>query len=223
MLIYGGIGRKVNLPMGNLYTIGHSTVNMDFFLNLLKKYKVDYLFDVRSIPYSKYARQFNRETLANVLKRNGIEYVYMGTYFGARQVDCTLYDNEGVLDFEKVRDTDQFKLRLKSTKRGLAKGHNIVLMCAEKDPFDCHRAIMLARGFEIDGTDVKHILHDGSILSQKDFNKRLLEYFFPNRKQSVLNFYGENEKSEQEYLLEAYRLRNKQIGYRYEMNSKVVI
>lgn len=199
--------------MGKLYTIGHSTAKIEFFLSLLFCYGVDCLLDVRSTPYSKFADQFNKEILAAVLDSHNIRYVYMGIHFGARQNNRTLYDNDGILDFEKVRASDIFNVRMKSIEKGLAQGHNIALMCTEKDPFDCHRAIMIARGFELDKINVSHILHDRQLLSQQQLNERLLDHFFPDRNQSVLNFYGDNEKTDQEYLIEAYRKRNKQIGY----------
>lgn len=204
---------KVVRVLGNLYTIGHSTVKEDFFLHLLKMYEIDCLFDVRSTPYSRYAQQFDKELLTVFLKQNSIRYVYMGRYFGARQDNPILYDNEGILDFEKVRAMEAFITRMKSVEKGLSEGHNIALMCTEKDPFDCHRAIMVARAFELDGISVNHILHDNKLLSQQQLNERLLNLYFPDRKQLVLNFSGDKEKTDCERLVEAYRMRNKQIGY----------
>lgn len=49
--------------MGNLYTIGHSQHTIEYFVKLLKMYNIGYVLDVRSVPYSKYAEQFNREIL----------------------------------------------------------------------------------------------------------------------------------------------------------------
>lgn len=209
--------------MGNLYTIGHSTVSLEYFLKLLKKYNIDYLFDVRSVPYSKYASQFNKDEIMNALECIGINYVYMGKYFGARQEDITLYSEDGILDFDKVRESYEFRLRVDSTKRGLQQGHNIAMMCTEKDPFDCHRSIMIARAFELDGILVNHITHSEQLLSQENLNKRLLDYFFPNRDQLVLNFGEIQEKTDDEYLNEAYRRRNKQIGYRLSSEYREVV
>lgn len=53
--------------MGLLYTIGHSRYEFEYFANLLKKFEINYLLDVRSTPYSKYAETFNREQLENSL------------------------------------------------------------------------------------------------------------------------------------------------------------
>ena len=49
--------------MGQLYTIGHSTYPIEHFLELLKKYEVQYILDVRSTPFSRYAFQYNADVL----------------------------------------------------------------------------------------------------------------------------------------------------------------
>lgn len=198
-----------------LFTIGHSTHQLDEFLLLLSQYKIDYVLDVRSTPYSKYAENYNREILNKYLLSHNIHYSYMGAYFGARQENKTLYSQEGYLDFEKVRSTSLFLKGIDNVKKGLSQGYNIVLMCTEKDPFDCHRAIMVARGFELEGSDVKHILIDGSLMDQKELDKRLLDKYFPDRNQLTILDH-DKPQDEEELLIQAYIMRNKEIGYYLE-------
>ena len=50
-----------------------------------------------------------------------------------------------------------------------------------------------------------------------------LDYFFPKRDQLVLNFGEIQEKTDDEYLNEAYRRRNKQIGYRLSSEYREVV
>lgn len=198
--------------MKQLYTIGHSTYPAEHFAELLKCFEVDCILDVRSVPFSRHVPQYNRDELKAFLKQNGIEYHPMGKWFGARQPDMQFYSEEGYLDFEKFRESSLFIQGLESVKRGLDQ-FNIALMCSEKDPIDCHRAIMVGRGFELDGTDVKHILHDFSSITQAELNARLLDRYFPNRNQiSIFDLGG--EKTDEEYLVDAYRIRNSEIGYR---------
>ncbi len=199
--------------MGQLYTIGHSTYPESHFLELLQYYGIQYVLDVRSTPFSKYAPQYNSNNLQDYLKVNGIVYAPMGKYFGARREDRSLYHVDGYLDFEAVRDSDLFIKGKMNVLKGLEKYH-IALMCTEKDPFDCHRAILVARGFELDGIDVKHILHDFSYISQEDLNQRLLEKYFPDRGQ--ISLFEEENRSDSDYLKEAYRIRNREIGYRID-------
>ena len=196
--------------MGQLYTIGHSTFPQEHLIELLKQYKIDHLLDVRSMPYSRYASQYNSDVLKKALLNVGIKYTHMAKSFGARQEAEEFYP-EGYLDFELFRKSPQFIKGRDNVIKGLEQ-YNVALMCTEKNPIDCHRAIMVARGFELAGVDVKHILHDGGSLEQKELNKMLVDRYFPERGQ--LSFFQEENKTEEEYLEEAYRMRNSEIGYR---------
>ena len=201
--------------MGLLYTIGHSRYEFEYFANLLKKFEINYLLDVRSTPYSKYAETFNREQLENSLASEGITYFFMGKFFGARPDNTDLYSKEGYLDFEKTSRSDLFITGMDNVKLGLKKGNNIVLMCTEKDPIDCHRAIMVARAFSLEGIDVQHILPDGKLQTQQELDRRLLDRYFPDRTQLSLFDYNDPVNDE-EIIKSAYRKRNKEIGYHLE-------
>lgn len=133
-------------------------------------------------------------------------------FFGARPSDIGLYNEEGFLDFEKMRESVHFRKGVDSVIRGLKYGHNIALMCTEKDPIDCHRAILVARAFEFVGIEIKHILPNGEVILQSDLNAKLLDMYFPNRYQMSL-FDNSIMKSDTELLVEAYKMRNKEIGY----------
>ena len=195
-----------------LYTIGHTNHSHDEFLELLRKYEITYLLDVRSTPFSQFTSQFNKDIISRFLEANGVKYFHMGKYFGARPEDKSLYTEENYLDFEKMRSSDLFRRGMNNVIQGLEEGKNIALMCTEKDPFDCHRAIMVARGFELQGIDANHILPDGTIQSQKELNERLLEKYYSDRNQ--ISFISNiSELSEEELLIDAYRKRNREIGY----------
>ena len=204
--------------MGNLFTVGHSQHSMEYFVKLLKIYNIGYVLDVRSVPYSKYAEQFNREVLEKKLFCFGIKYSFMGSYFGARSEDANLYCDEGYLDFERVRKSSQFLKGFNNVVLGLKKGNNIALMCTEKDPFDCHRAIMVARAFDLSGIEAKHILADGRVQSQSMLNERLLNKYYPDRNQMTFFDYI-NSENDIDYLSMAYQLRNKEIGYHLEIKE----
>ncbi|MBR6478235.1 MAG: DUF488 domain-containing protein [Lachnospiraceae bacterium] len=204
--------------MKQLYTIGHSTYPAEHLLELLRQFEVQYVLDVRSMPYSRYARQYNANEIGPYLKEHGIQYFDMGRYFGARQPERKYYSKEGYLDFEAFRASELFQKGKENVKRGL-KENNIALMCTEKNPIDCHRAIMVARGFALDGIPVKHILHDKTSITQEELDAQLLDKYFPDRAQLTLFTMG-NEKSEEEYLIEAYRKRNAEIGFHFDSNKE---
>jgi len=205
--------------MGGLYTIGHSKHTQEYFVELLSRYKMNHVLDVRSTPYSKYAEQFNKDNVCKVLQSENIRYSFMGNFFGARPEEKNLYNVEGYLDFEKVAESDKFNRGIENVILGLGKKNNVVLMCTEKDPFDCHRAIMVARAFALKGIEAKHILANGNIQTQSELDSRLLDKYFPDRGQ--LSFFDNNALSDEEYLRQAYHERNVEIGYR--LDEKVAI
>lgn len=205
--------------MEKLFTVGHSQYTPDYFKKILEKNGINFVLDVRSTPYSKFAEQFNRENIQVFLRKNNINYSYMGKYFGARPTDLSLYTTEGYLDFEKVSQSELFNIGVENVILGLEHGNRIALMCTEKDPIDCHRAIMVARAFDLKGIEVSHILPDGNIQTQRELDNRLLDLYFGDREQlSIFNY--NTEITDDEYLVQAYRKRNEQIGYR--INQKHV-
>ena len=209
--------------MGLLYTIGHSQHELEYFYNLLKKYNINNLLDVRSTPYSKYAEAYNKEQLRNSLSIKGIKYSFMGKFFGARPDNIELYNEEGYLDFEKVAKSDLFIKGMENVLLGLEKGNNIALMCTEKDPIDCHRAIMVSRAFSLNGIDIKHILPNGKIQTQQELDERLLDKYFPNRAQLSLFNYNDEITSDEDNVKLAYRERNKEIGYHLKQRERIVV
>ena len=78
--------------MKQLHTVGHSIYEMENFVALLKKNSINTIVDVRSMPYSKFASQYNREILKHYLKENKICYIFMGDLLGARYEDKNLLD-----------------------------------------------------------------------------------------------------------------------------------
>lgn len=208
--------------MPKIYTIGHSLYSIDQFSELLNKYDINCVIDVRSTPYSKFSPQFNTNELKRFLNNNQKYYIFMGEEFGARRSETALYDTNGLLDFEKVIKSNLFQSGVKRVKSGLNKEYKIVLMCTEKDPLDCHRSILVGRAFHYEKFEVLNIHEDGSIENQTELEERLLNLYFPNRNQTNIFDFLEGEKSKEELVLEAYRLRNKDIGYKFENEAKII-
>ncbi len=199
------------IKLSKIYTIGHSQHKIEHFLQLLKMHNINYVIDVRSTPYSKYAQTYDRENITRELKNHNINYAFMGKYFGARQDNKELYTKEGYLDFEKFSESYLFNTGLQNVIKG-TENNKIALMCLEKKPIDCHRAILVANAFYKAGCEVGHILEDGRLESHEDLNSELLNMYFPDRNQISMFVH----KTEEEFLKEAYRCRNKDIGYHIE-------
>lgn len=158
---------------GAVFTIGHSTHSIEAFVTLLKQQGVTALADVRSAPFSRFNPQFNKDALARELKARGIKYVFLGRELGARSDDRSCYEN-GRVQYGRLARTDMFRQGLERVRRG-AEEHRIALMCAEKEPLECHRTLLVARGLHEQGVEVMHILGDGRLESHADAMERLLE------------------------------------------------
>lgn len=151
--------------MATIYTIGHSNVPVEQFLDLLRVHFIKLVVDVRSEPYSKYASQFNKREIERDLTSAGFEYVYLGDKIGGKPKSPGFYTPNGVPDYEKLAQSELFLAGLASLE-DLAVSTSLALMCAEADPMSCHREKLIAWNLRKRGHDVKHILHDGSILNQ---------------------------------------------------------
>ena len=155
-----------------IFTIGHSSHSLEDFLALLSRHHVTAVADVRSAPWSRFNPHFSRNALSAVLKARGIRYVYLGRELGGRPDDPALYDEAGQVDYEQVAQTDVFRDGIARVVGGAA-DHRIALMCAEKEPLDCHRTHLVARALDAEGVEVAHILADGGIERHAETMDRL--------------------------------------------------
>ena len=158
--------------MNKLYTVGHSTQELDAFIGLLKQHAIEAVADVRSGPYSQRFPWFNRERLMESLKQSGIQYVFLGEELGARRDEPCCYVGDRA-DYELIAECELFQKGLERVRQGLEQ-MRVALMCAEKDPMDCHRTILVARHAQ-KFTEVEHILNDGSIETHGELEARLLK------------------------------------------------
>ena len=126
-----------------IYLTGHGNMQINEFLELLKDKQIDTLIDVRSIPFSKYVPDFNKENLTKFLSENGIDYVYMGSILGGRQPE----------GFDKYMNSIQFEKGINILEEGVI-GSIAAIMCSEIDHTKCHRRFIAAklvdRGFVVE-------------------------------------------------------------------------
>ena len=198
-----------------LYTIGHSNHSQESFLQLLQSYYVDCVVDVRSVPASNYNPQFNQDVLDFFLQGNGIAYVFLGHEFGARRMDCL--DENGQVDFEKAVDTPLFRQGVSRMNRIQNVHHQVALMCSEANPLSCHRFALVARYYHTHGMEVSHILGDGTSVSHRDLEQEMVAQYLKVKKRllpGVDELFGSYTVAQQ--LVDAYRLKNKDIGFKVE-------
>lgn len=155
-----------------IYTVGHSTHPQERFIKLLTSHGVTAISDVRSKPYSRVNPQFNRQELKQALRAHGISYVFLGKELGARSDDPSCYEG-GKVQYDRLAKTSLFQSAIKRILVG-SQEHRIALMCAEKEPLDCHRTILVARHLVAAGAAVRHIHADGHLESQGEALERLM-------------------------------------------------
>lgn len=156
-----------------ILTIGHSTHSAEAFLALLYRHGVDAVVDVRSFPYSRFNPQFNRENLERFLERNGIHYVFLGKELGARTEDRSCYE-KGRVQYGRLAQTPLFQSGLDRVRQG-AQRHRVALMCAEKEPLECHRTLLVGKALVERGLVVRHIHADGHLEPHETAMERLLD------------------------------------------------
>ncbi|AQR95054.1 DUF488 family protein [Clostridium saccharoperbutylacetonicum] len=199
-----------------IYTIGHSNYAVEKLIHMLKHYNINCVVDIRGIPYSKYNIQYIKETIAGTLKEAGFLYIYMAKEFAANRENKRSYNKEGYSDFEKVITEIEFLNGIERLKKGCEKGYRIALLGAMQDPIRCHRSILVGRALSNEGFNVKHILNDYTVATQKMIEENLLNKFFSNRNQITIDNLLGVSLNEVEMVKQGYRLANKEIGYRVE-------
>ncbi len=130
-----------------IYTLGTSNRSAEEFLELLGSLGVEVVVDVRRFPSSRFDH-FKREELARLLEGGGFGYIYLGEELGG-------YRRGG---YQSYLDTEDFREGLERLE-GLARGRRVVLLCAERLPWRCHRRFI---GWELerDGFRVIHIIDE---------------------------------------------------------------
>jgi uncharacterized protein (DUF488 family) len=156
-----------------IHTIGHSNHPLEHFQALLERCGITALADVRSTPYSRFNPQFRREKLQASLAGVGIQYVFLGEELGARSLDPSCYEADGRVSYAKLARTDLFLRGIERLRAGMRE-HRIAIMCAEREPLDCHRTILIAKQLEREGIRVRHILADGEVEEHAHAMQRLV-------------------------------------------------
>ena len=151
--------------MPAIKTIGHSNHPLERFVDLLKAGGVTLLVDVRSMPYSRRFPQFGKERLARSLAEAGVAYLHEGAALGGKP--------DGGGSYDALAAMPAFKDALgRLIER--AQDTTLCLMCAEKEPIDCHRTVLVSRRLAEQGIAIDHLLADGSTRPHREVEDALL-------------------------------------------------
>ncbi|MBG6073432.1 MULTISPECIES: DUF488 family protein [unclassified Polaromonas] len=195
--------KKINATPVTVYTVGHSTHSMDRLIEILKSNEISEVVDVRSQPYSRFQPQFNRSDIEGPLRAAGIGYLFLGQELGARSNDTSCYVN-GRVQYQRIAATKGFERGIDRVL--IESGSNkLALMCAEKEPLECHRTLLVGQALFSQGVSVVHIHSDGRQENHSDALIRLhgmvglpLEDLF---------------RTSEELLSEALRIQEERVAY----------
>ena len=200
------------MPRYDLFTIGHSNIPADRFIAMLRDAEVNAVADVRSVPNSRWFPWFSAKPLADKLAGAGITYTMMGDALGGRPRDPILY-RDGVADYEAMAARPEFAAGLARVMDATTR-QRVCLLCAEREPLDCHRCLLIARRLAERGLAAGHILHDGIIEPHAATEERLLVL---DADAAGLFAAGESER-----LAAAYRRRALAVGFKQKSQPNAV-
>jgi uncharacterized protein (DUF488 family) len=158
-----------------MLTIGHSTQDLPALVRLLRQNGVTAVADVRSMPISRFAPQFNRGSVERGLHEADIKYVFLGEELGARTENAACYV-DGRVQYGRLAQTPGFVTGIERLMQG-AQTERIAVMCTEGEPLDCHRTVLIARVLSEHGVAIDHIHGDGQIESHTSAMERLMARF----------------------------------------------
>lgn len=149
-----------------MWTIGHSNHPFEAVASLLAQHGIEFVADVRSYPYSRFAAQFNREDLQATLTDGGVGYLFLGEELGGRPSKDGHFDPEGHALYGPMSQEPAFQKAIDRLMTG-ARSHRIAILCSEKDPRHCHRRLLVGKVLAERGVELRHIMSDGSLWTEK--------------------------------------------------------
>jgi uncharacterized protein (DUF488 family) len=197
----------------DLFSIGHSNIPAERFIALLRDAGANAIADVRSTPFSRRFPWFSGKNLAATLTQHGMAYLPYGETLGGRPRDAALY-RDGIADYEAMAQQPEFQTGLDRLLADAARSR-VCLMCAEREPLDCHRCLLVARALAERGLAIAHILHNGAIEPHQATEQRLLALA---GQRDDLSATGQNVR-----LAAAYRRRARAAAYRGTAGAKSVV
>jgi len=186
-----------------IHTIGYAAHTVESFIAALEKFNITAIADVRSQPYSKFKPEFNKESLKIALKNKRIEYVFLGDNIGGRIKAPECYKN-GKVDYELISKHPLFQEGIDRLLKGM-ETFSIALMCAEKDPINCHRTILICKNLKNFQIQINHIIDANTIENHTKTEFRLLKLFHLEQPDLFMN--------EARRLEKAYSRQEEKIAY----------
>jgi uncharacterized protein (DUF488 family) len=161
--------QEVQWPTAAIFTLGHSTLAIARFMDLLLAYGIERLVDIRTLPRSRHNPQFNDTALANTLAAAHLEYAGLQVLGGLRKPredsPNSGWRNSSFRGYADYMQTVAFQEGLEiliQTSRQM----RVAIMCAEAVPWRCHRSLV-ADALNVRGVPVVEILSENDYRAHK--------------------------------------------------------
>src|SRR6266851_6890392 len=173
--LLNGLNLEDDLTQFPIYTIGYGNRSIEEFVELLQKYEIKFLADIRSQPYSRFKPEFSKEALEKRLEQSQIRYIFMGDTLGGRPKDSTCYV-DGKIDYARVCEKPFYQKGISYLHTAWGKQLHVALMCSEAKPQECHRSKLIGNTLIEQGIEVVHIDETGKeFKTQKEINEILTD------------------------------------------------
>jgi uncharacterized protein (DUF488 family) len=192
-----------------LFTVGHSILEFENFAALLKDHGVELVVDVRSTPQRARLPHFSSPAFEKLLSAEQIAYLFLGEELGGRPDDADAYRSDGVVDYGIRRKSYAFRAGLERLQNELQR-RSVAMMCAEEDPLECHRFLMVCPELTRLGIVPLHIRKGSQIETQEAAENRLLASTGFEAVAANTLF----PEARTEALEDAYRLQAERFAYR---------
>jgi uncharacterized protein (DUF488 family) len=140
-----------------IWTVGHSTHEVERFVRLLRRHAVEVVCDVRRYPGSRRHPQFNEAALRESLGDARVAYEPFGDELGGRRKPRagggpSPWRNAAFRGYAEYMETREFAAGLERLER-LARERRAAVMCAEGEWRRCHRRLisdaLASRGWRV--------------------------------------------------------------------------
>jgi len=129
-----------------------------------------------------------------------------------------LYDEEGRVVYERVRETSGFQRGLEKLLQGMEE-HRIVMLCSEEDPLDCHRGLMITPALIEHGVAPLHLRKDGSMETTAAMEQRLLKETHLDVRLETDLFWAPTDEDRRRVLAESYAMMGRKKAYRIQTDA----
>ena len=158
-----------------LFTIGHSILDLESFVGMLNEHEIELVADVRSAPYSARLPHFSQPAFEKLLGAHRLTYLFLGEELGGRPDDADAYRPDGLVDYRIRRRSYALHAGLDRLQKELER-RTVAMMCAEEDPLECHRFLMVCPELARLGIIPLHIRKGSQLETQEAAENRLLAH-----------------------------------------------